>query len=80
MLTWKNPTRLGAGLRPPTWCFLSSPLWRNKLGKRIEEVELALRHPDIRITKIPDKTSRHNPNGELLAVARGDRKEINAAG
>ena len=63
-MTWKNPTRLGAGLRTPTWSFLLSPLWRNKLGKSIEEVELALRHPDIRITKIPYKTSKHNPNGE----------------
>jgi hypothetical protein len=59
-----NPTQLGAGLRTPTWCFLLSPLWRNKLGKSIDEVKAVLRHPNIHITEIPYKTDKHNSNGE----------------
>jgi len=55
---------LGSGLRPPTWSFILSPLWRNKLGKSIEEVKDALRHPSIDITEIPYATNPHNPNGE----------------
>jgi len=57
-------TALGSGLRAPTWSFMLSPLWRNKLGKSIEEVKAALHHPDIRITEIPYAANPHNPNGE----------------
>lgn len=35
---WVNPSDLGAGLRTPTWCFLLSPYWFNKLG--LDEVRL----------------------------------------
>jgi len=55
---------LGSGIRTPTWCFLLSPFWRNKLGKSVEEVKAALEHPDIRIVEIPYPVSEHNPDGE----------------
>ena len=58
-----NPTRLGAGLRPPTWCFMLSPLWQRKLGKSESEVRAALADPRIRITAIPYATNAHNPLG-----------------
>ena len=61
---------LGAGLRPPTWCFLLSPLWRSKLGKSVEEVKEALLHPDILIDEVP---YTENPIGEpALWVRLGD--------
>ncbi|MDR2209712.1 MAG: DUF3396 domain-containing protein, partial [Azoarcus sp.] len=59
-----NYAHLGAGIRTPTWCFLLSPLWRNKLGKSVEEVKEALAHPDIRVTEIPYPEDKHNPAGE----------------
>jgi hypothetical protein len=56
--------RIGAGIRTPTWCFLLSPLWRNKLGKSVEEVREILSHPDIHITEFPYPVGKHNPKGE----------------
>ncbi|MDR1849082.1 MAG: DUF3396 domain-containing protein [Zoogloeaceae bacterium] len=59
-----NHGRLGAGLRTPTWCFLLSPFWLQKLGKRPSEVRMALKHPAIKITEIPYPHGKHNPNGD----------------
>ena len=58
-----NPTDLGAGLRPPTWCFMLSPLWQRKLGKSEGDIRSALADPRIRITAIPYATDAHNPLG-----------------
>jgi hypothetical protein len=55
---------ISSGLRTPTWCFLLSPIWCNKLGKSIAEVKAALAHPEIHITEIPYPVSKHNPKGE----------------
>jgi hypothetical protein len=59
-----NYSDIGSGLRTPTWSFLLSPLWRSKLGKSVEEVKAALRHPEIQITEFPYPVSKHNPKGE----------------
>ncbi|HGW3737224.1 DUF3396 domain-containing protein [Acinetobacter baumannii] len=45
---------LGAGLRTPTWCFLLSPYWIEKLGLSEEQIRLKLNDPRITITKLPD--------------------------
>jgi hypothetical protein len=58
-----NPTRLGAGLRTPTWCFLLSPIWLSRLGKTEEDVRAELDHPDITITSFPYPKSEYNPDG-----------------
>ena len=50
---WINPSRLGAGLRPPTWCFLLSPIWLKKLGLDEAAVRRQLDHPKITITALP---------------------------
>lgn len=68
-----DPTDLGAGLRPPTWCFLLSPLWRQRLGLSEAEVRARLDDPRVSITAIPSPPSLHNPRGEdLLWVRLGD--------
>jgi len=59
-----NSGTVGAGLRTPTWCFLLSPFWLQKLGKRPSEVRMALKHPAIKITEIPYPHGKHNPNGD----------------
>lgn len=59
-----NHSCIGSGIRTPTWCFLLSPLWRNKLGKSVAEVKAMLAHPDIHIEEIPYPAGKHNPNGE----------------
>lgn len=61
---YENPTLLGAGLRPPTWCFLLTPFWRAKLGKSEADVRAELDDPRIEITAIPFAVGPHNPNGE----------------
>jgi hypothetical protein len=61
---WIDYTCIGSGIRTPTWCFLLSPLWRNKLGKSIAEVKAALLHPDIYVTEIPYPAGKHNPKRE----------------
>ncbi|MGH1485275.1 MAG: type VI immunity family protein [Cellvibrionaceae bacterium] len=58
-----NKAKLGAGIRTPTWCFMLSPYWLNKLNKSEEEVRDQLNHPDISITAFPRPKSKHNPNG-----------------
>ncbi|WP_206860802.1 type VI immunity family protein [Lysobacter changpingensis] len=40
---------LRKGIRPPTWAFFLSDIWREKLDKSREEVHAALDHPRIRI-------------------------------
>lgn len=40
------------GIRPPTWAFFLSDLWRDKLHKTREEVRAALDHPRIRIDEL----------------------------
>ncbi|WP_343225229.1 type VI immunity family protein [Lysobacter changpingensis] len=40
------------GIRPPTWAFFLSDVWRAKLGKSREEVHEALDHPRIRIDEL----------------------------
>ncbi|ATE61634.1 hypothetical protein [Thauera sinica] len=50
---WVNPARLGAGLRTPTWGFLLSPHWFDKLG--LDELRLyeGLNDARIRIEALP---------------------------
>lgn len=48
-----HPVGLGSGLRPPTWCFLLSPHWLDRLDRRPQEVAAALAHPEIAIDTIP---------------------------
>ena len=55
---------IGTGLRTPTWCFLLSPFWLQKLGKRLAEARMALKHPLITISEIPYPVGKHNPNGD----------------
>ncbi|RZH25953.1 DUF3396 domain-containing protein [Acinetobacter pittii] len=45
---------LAAGIRTPTWCFLLSPYWIEKLGLIEEQIRLKLNDPRIEITKLPD--------------------------
>ncbi|MGC0292042.1 type VI immunity family protein [Acinetobacter baumannii] len=45
---------LAAGIRTPTWCFLLSPYWIEKLGLSEEQIRLKLNDPRIEITKLPD--------------------------
>jgi hypothetical protein len=47
---------LAAGLRTPTWCFLLSPYWLDKLGLSEEQIRLKLDDPRIEITKLLDAT------------------------
>lgn len=42
----------GDGIRPPTWGFLLSDTWRNKLDMSREQVKDQLHHPDIAIIEI----------------------------
>ncbi len=57
------PSTLGAGIRTPTWCFMLSPYWLNKLGKTENQVRVELNHPDITITAFPYPKNNHNPEG-----------------
>ena len=45
---------LGGGIRTPTWCFLLSPYWLDKLGLSEEQIREKLNDPRIEITKIED--------------------------
>ncbi|WP_180009468.1 MULTISPECIES: type VI immunity family protein [unclassified Acinetobacter] len=45
---------LGGGIRTPTWCFLLSPYWLEKLGLSEEQIREKLDDPRIEITKIID--------------------------
>ncbi|NUF15772.1 type VI immunity family protein [Acinetobacter lactucae] len=45
---------LAAGIRTPTWCFLLSPYWIEKLGLSEEQIRLKLNDSRIEITKLPD--------------------------
>ena len=47
---------LAAGIRTPTWCFLLSPYWIDKLGLSEEKIRLKLDDPRIEITKLLDAT------------------------
>ncbi len=47
---------LAAGIRTPTWCFLLSPYWIDKLGLSEEQIRLKLNDPRIEITKLSDPT------------------------
>lgn len=70
---YTNPTKLGAGLRTPTWCFLLTPFWLAKLGKTAADVRAELDDPRIEITTIPYATGPHNPQGEpALWIRLGD--------
>jgi hypothetical protein len=50
---WVNASDFSAGLRTPTWCFLLSPIWLNKLGMDEAGVRQALNDPQIKITALP---------------------------
>ncbi|WP_215900163.1 type VI immunity family protein, partial [Acinetobacter sp. TUM15053] len=60
---------LGAGLRTPTWCFLLSPYWIEKLGLSEEQIRLKLNDPRITITKLPDPI---NPEKFSLWIRLGE--------
>lgn len=57
------PNDLGAGLRPPTWCFMLSPVWQRKLGKSEHQIRAELVDPRIKITAIPYPRDKFNPDG-----------------
>lgn len=57
---WINLSTLGSGLRTPTWCFLLSPIWVDKLGKSEAEVREFLTDPRITITTLPRSDGRNN--------------------
>ncbi|MFA5983595.1 MAG: hypothetical protein WC782_06235 [Methylococcaceae bacterium] len=57
---WIDVTCLGAGLRSPTWCFLLSPVWLDKLGLNEAGVRQALSDPRITITPLPRSDGRNN--------------------
>ena len=57
------PNDLGAGLRPPTWCFMLSPVWQRKLGKPEHQIRVELAHPRIKITAVPYPRDKLNPDG-----------------
>ncbi|MBH1987962.1 MAG: hypothetical protein I8H76_11625 [Burkholderiales bacterium] len=61
---YTDPSDLGAGLRTPTWCFLLTPFWRDKLGKSAADVRAELCDPRIEIVDIPFEVGPHNPKGE----------------
>ncbi len=54
---------LGAGIRTPTWCFLLSPYWLERLGKTEAEVRTELSDPRIEITSIPYPRNKIYPQG-----------------
>ena len=79
------PNELGTGLRTPTWCFMLSPYWLNKLGKTETELRDELDDPRITITAYPYPKNAHNPEGinglwiqlgelDLHPVAKGKPK------
>ena len=43
---------LPSGIRPPTWAFLLSDYWRDKLDLSREQVRTALAHPRISVTEL----------------------------
>ena len=45
---------LGGGIRTPTWCFLLSPYWLEKLGLTEAQIRLKLSDSRIEITKLVD--------------------------
>ena len=55
---WVDVTSLGAGLRTPTWCFLLSPIWLDKLRLNEAGVRQALSDPRITITPLPRSDGR----------------------
>ena len=58
-------TRLGAGIRTPSWCFMLSPFWLNKLGKTENEVRAELDDPRITISAFPYSGNSVNSGGRL---------------
>lgn len=59
-----EPDSLGAGLRTPTWCFLLTSFWLDKLGKSAADVRAELNDPRIEIVDIPFAAGPHNPKGQ----------------
>lgn len=57
------PNDLGAGLRPPTWSFMLSPVWQRKLGKSEHQIRAELADPRIKITAVPYPQDKLNPDG-----------------
>ncbi|MDO8067137.1 type VI immunity family protein [Janthinobacterium sp. SUN206] len=43
---------LADGIRPPTWGFLLSDMWREKLNLSRDQIKLSLQHPHIRIDEL----------------------------
>lgn len=66
---YKSDNDLGAGIRTPTWCFLLSPYWLEKLGLNEEQIREKLNDPRIEITKIEDLK---NPNEYSLWIRLGE--------
>ena len=54
MFAEEDRDTLGGGIRTPTWCFLLSPYWLDKLGLSEAEIRAKLNDPRIEITKIID--------------------------
>ena len=60
---------LGGGIRTPTWCFLLSHYWLDKLGLSEEEIRAKLNDSRIEITKIIDT---ENPEKYSLWIRLGE--------
>ena len=60
---------LGGGIRTPTWCFLLSPYWLEKLGLSEQQIREKLNDPRIEITKIENS---ENLNQYSLWIRLGE--------
>ena len=54
---------LGGGIRTPTWCFLLSPYWLQRLGKTEADVRAELSDPRIEITAVDYAATKIYPAG-----------------
>lgn len=69
MFVVEDRNALGGGLRTPTWCFLLSPYWLDKLGLTEAQIREKLNDPRIKITKIVDSKA---PDQYSLWVRLGE--------
>lgn len=60
---------LSSGIRTPTWCFLLSPYWLEKLELTEKQIREKLNDPRIEITKIENS---NNPNSYSLWIRLGE--------
>lgn len=64
---------LGAGVRTPTWCFLLSPYWLQRLGKTEADVRAELNDPRIEITAMEYAANKiYPPGSKALWIRLGE--------